>query len=118
MKPALQPRWQNNAPRIVITGAKGQLGQDLTVALQALGTVLPLGREHCDLSQPQHVPGVFAELPPDIMINAAAYTAVDRAEDEEALASRVNGTAVGVLAEQALKHQALLVHYSTDYVFD
>ncbi|MFN5080462.1 MAG: dTDP-4-dehydrorhamnose reductase [Burkholderiales bacterium] len=118
MKPALQPRWQSNAPRIVITGAKGQLGQDLTLALQALGTVLPLGREHCDLSQPQHLPAVFDEIKPDIILNAAAYTAVDRAEDEEALASRVNGTAVGVLAEQALKHQALLVHYSTDYVFD
>ena len=118
MKPDLQPRWQKKAPRIVITGAKGQLGQDLTLAMQALGTVLPLGREHCDLSQPQHLPAVFDELKPDIILNAAAYTAVDRAEDEEGLATLVNGTAVGVLAEQALKHQALLVHYSTDYVFD
>lgn len=118
MKPDLQPRWQKKTPRIVITGAKGQLGQDLTLAMQVVGTALPLGREHCDLSQPQHLPALFDELKPDIIINAAAYTAVDRAEDEEGLATLVNGTAVGVLAEQALKHQALLVHYSTDYVFD
>jgi dTDP-4-dehydrorhamnose reductase len=118
MKTKPQAPEHGCAPRIVITGAQGQLGQELAHTLQALGTVLPLGREHCDLSQPQHLPALFNALKPDIIVNAAAYTAVDKAEEEEALATRVNGTAVGVLAEQARQHHALLVHYSTDYVFD
>ena len=104
--------------RILLTGANGQVGWELARSLMPLGEVVALNRQQCDLSQPQTLAGVIDALKPQIIVNAAAYTTVDKAEDEEALATRINGTAVGVLAEQARKHRALLVHYSTDYVFD
>jgi len=86
--------------------------------LAAVGDVIALDRKACDLSRPGDLPGLIGEAQPDIIINAAAYTAVDQAEEEEKLATLVNGTAVGVLATEARKRGALLLQYSTDYVFD
>jgi dTDP-4-dehydrorhamnose reductase len=104
--------------RLVITGASGQVGWELARALAPLGSVIALDRRQCDLSQPERLPGIMRDLKPDIIVNAAAYTAVDDAEREEKLALTVNGTAAGVLAHEAEKIGALFVHYSTDYVFD
>jgi dTDP-4-dehydrorhamnose reductase len=84
----------------------------------ALGDIIAFDRVQCDLSRPDLLPSLIQDTKPDIIVNAAAYTAVDQAEDEERLATIVNGTAVGVIAEEARKRGALMVHYSTDYVFD
>jgi dTDP-4-dehydrorhamnose reductase len=83
-----------------------------------LGEVIALDRSQADLSRPESLRKIVQEISPDVIVNAAAYTAVDKAEEEEALATIINGTSVGVLAEEAKKHNALLIHYSTDYVFD
>jgi len=104
--------------KIMLTGANGQVGWELARSLMPLGEVVALTRNQCDLSRPETIPGVVQQIKPDIIVNAAAYTAVDKAEQEEALATTINGTAVGVLAEQAKAHNALLIHYSTDHVFD
>jgi dTDP-4-dehydrorhamnose reductase len=104
--------------RLVITGAGGQVGGQLAGSLAALGDAIALDRRQCDLSRPEQLPAVIREFRPDVIVNAAAYTAVDEAEREEALAATVNGTAVGVIAEEARRAGALMVHYSTDYVFD
>jgi dTDP-4-dehydrorhamnose reductase len=114
--------------RLLLTGANGQVGRELRRALQPIGTVIASSRdgrlhdggvgETLDLAQPETLTGVLDRLAPSIIINAAAYTAVDRAESEPALAQRVNAEAVGVLARWAAAHEALIVHYSTDYVFD
>ena len=104
--------------RLMLTGANGQVGWELKRSLTALGEVIALDRNGCDLSQPLDLPSIVHELKPDIIVNAAAYTAVDKAEQEEQLATVVNGTAAGVLAEEARKSGVLLIHYSTDYVFD
>jgi dTDP-4-dehydrorhamnose reductase len=87
-------------------------------ALAALGDVLALDRAGADLSRPESLPDVVREARPDVIANAAAYTAVDRAESERELAFRVNAESVGVLARCAAERGAMLVHYSTDYVFD
>jgi dTDP-4-dehydrorhamnose reductase len=104
--------------RILILGAQGQLGIELQKSFGDAGEVTALGRDKCDLSRPETIPAVIADLRPEIILNAAAYTAVDRAESEPELAMKVNGEALGVLADDARKQDALLVHYSTDYVFD
>src|SRR5262245_3149765 len=104
--------------RLMVTGANGQVGWELERSLVALGSVVVLDRRQCDLSRPERVPKLIRSLKPDVIVNAAAYTAVDEAEREEALATTVNGTAVGVMAQEACRIGALLVHYSTDYVFD
>jgi dTDP-4-dehydrorhamnose reductase len=104
--------------RLLLTGANGQVGWELRLSLKDLGEVVALDHMACDLSRPQDLPRIIRELKPDIIVNAAAYTAVDRAEKEEDLARVVNGAAVGVLGEEARKLGALIVHYSTDYVFD
>ena len=77
-----------------------------------------MDRNGCDLSRLQDLPRIIRKTRPDIVLNAAAYTTVDKAEDEEALATMINGTAVGVIAEEVRKLGSLLIHYSTDYVFD
>jgi dTDP-4-dehydrorhamnose reductase len=102
----------------LLTGANGQIGWELGRSLSPLGEVIALGRDQCDLAQPERLPSVLRDVNPDIIVNAAAYTAVNNAEREEALASTVNGKSVGVLAEEARRAGAVLVHYSTDYVFD
>lgn len=104
--------------KIMLTGANGQVGWELSRSLMPLGEVIALTRTQCDLSRPETIPRIVQEIKPDLIVNAAGYTAVDKAEEEEALATTINGTAVGVLAEQAKKRNALLVHFSTDYVFD
>jgi dTDP-4-dehydrorhamnose reductase len=104
--------------KLMVTGANGQVGWELRRSLAALGTVTALDRSQCDLSQPERLPDLVRSLKPDVIVNAAAYTAVDDAERDETLATAVNGTAAGVLAQEAARTGALLVHYSTDYVFD
>lgn len=104
--------------KLLVTGATGQVGWELARSLLPLGEVVAVDRTRCDLSRPEPLPPLMREVRPDVIVNAAAYTAVDRAERDEALATVVNGTAVGVLAEEARNIGALLVHYSTDYVFD
>jgi dTDP-4-dehydrorhamnose reductase len=104
--------------KIMITGPTGQVGWELAPPLGALGEVVALDRSALDLADPDAIRARVRELRPDVIVNAAAYTAVDRAESEPALALAVNGRAPGVLAEEAKALGALLVHYSTDYVFD
>lgn len=104
--------------KLLITGANGQVGWELSRSLMPLGQVVSLGRDRFDLAHPERLPSVVRDVRPDVIVNAAAYTAVDKAEDEEDLALAVNGKSVGVLAEEASRLGALLIHYSTDYVFD
>lgn len=104
--------------RLLVTGANGQVGWELARSLMPLGEVIALDRNRCDLSRPETLAELVAGLAPDVIVNAAAYTAVDKAEAEEAVATTINGTAVGALACAARAAGALLVHYSTDYVFD
>ena len=104
--------------RLLLTGANGQVGWELRRSLSGVGDMFAMDRTACDLSRPQDLPGIIREAKPDVIVNAAAYTAVDKAEQEEELATLVNGTAVGVIAEEARRLNALLIHYSTDYVFD
>lgn len=104
--------------RILLLGKDGQVGWQLQRSLAPHGEVVACGRAQCDLADPDRIRSVVRELRPDIIVNAAAYTAVDRAESEPELAHRINAVAPGVLAEEAARSGALLLHYSTDYVFD
>ena len=104
--------------KILLLGKNGQLGWELHRSLLPLGSIIALDRKQCDLSCPEKIPDVVSAIQPEAIVNAAAYTAVDKAEDEEELATAINGTSVRVLAEEAQKMKALLVHYSTDYVFN
>lgn len=103
---------------ILLTGKTGQVGHELVTALAPLGRVIAVGRDRLDLTQPDSIVRCVRETAPDIIVNAAGYTSVDGAESETALARQVNATAPGILAEEAKRAGALLVHYSTDYVFD
>jgi dTDP-4-dehydrorhamnose reductase len=105
-------------PTILVTGAGGQLGFELAHALAAHGDVVATGRERLDLADPDAIVAAVRGAKPQLIVNAAAYTAVDRAETEKALAHAVNGRAPGILAEEAKRIGAVLIHYSTDYVFD
>jgi dTDP-4-dehydrorhamnose reductase len=105
-------------PKILLTGKNGQLGDDLRQILPRLGELIATDREQCDLSRPAEIRNLIRELRPALIVNAAAYTAVDQAEQEEALARAINSEAPAVMAEEARKIGAALVHYSTDYVFD
>lgn len=104
--------------RILLTGVNGQLGSELQGTLASLGEVVAVGRDRLDLSQPETIPGVVEEIHPDLIVNCAAYTAVDKAETEVELAHTVNAIAPGTLAKTAAKLEATLLHISTDYVFD
>jgi dTDP-4-dehydrorhamnose reductase len=104
--------------RILLTGKNGQVGAELQRALPVLGEVIALGRQDLDLASPDVLRRTVRDTKPDVIVNAAAYTAVDRAESEPELAAAVNGNAPGILAEEAQRSGAFLVHYSTDYVFD
>jgi dTDP-4-dehydrorhamnose reductase len=103
---------------IVVIGTNGQVGWELVRALQPLGQVTGLSRSELDITDDASVKGMFGDIGPDVVINAAAYTAVDRAEEEEERARAVNVDAVAALAALAEKNGCLLIHYSTDYVFD
>lgn len=104
--------------KILLAGINGQLGQELHPMLVKLGDVTWVDRETLDLSQPDMIRQVIGEVKPDSIVNACAYTAVDKAESESDLAMAVNGSGVGILAAEALKLGARLIHVSTDYVFD
>jgi dTDP-4-dehydrorhamnose reductase len=104
--------------RILLTGTSGQVGGALRVALNAIDTVAAVDRSHLDLSLPATIPRVLSEVAPDLIINPAAYTAVDRAEDEVKIAYRVNAEAPGDIAAWASARGIPLIHFSTDYVFD
>lgn len=105
-------------PRFLITGANGQLGFELQRALAPLGDVAACGRDACNLSNPDSIRDAVRAAKPDVIFNPGAYTAVDKAESEPDLACAVNATAPGILGEEAAKLGALVIHYSTDYVFD
>ncbi|SIT21109.1 dTDP-4-dehydrorhamnose reductase [Achromobacter sp. MFA1 R4] len=104
--------------RIVLLGKNGQVGHELQRALLPLGEVLAFGRDECDLASPASLEAVLRDAAPQVIVNAAAYTAVDKAESDQDTARLVNADAVGVLADYCASTGALLVHYSTDYVFD
>jgi len=103
---------------ILVTGATGQIGYEAVRCLTPLGTVVGLTRADLDLADPVAVRDAVRRLRPRVIVNAAAYTAVDRAETEPELVETVNVDAPQILAEEAKRLGALLVHYSTDYVFD
>lgn len=105
-------------PRILITGAEGQLGWELQRTFAALGEIVALDRNGLDLASPDAILDRCREIEPSLILNAAAYTAVDKAESEAELAMSINGIAPGVLAEEANRLDVPLIHYSTDYVFD
>jgi dTDP-4-dehydrorhamnose reductase len=104
--------------RILLIGKTGQVGWELQHSLPPLGPVIALDRTQMDLTRPDSIRRTIRDAAPDIIVNAAGYTAVDKAESEPDLAMQVNAVAPGVMAEEAKRMNALLVHYSTDYVFD
>lgn len=104
--------------RVLIVGAAGQLGRELQRSFADFGTISAVDRESIDLAVPEHIRALVQQMKPSVILNAAAYTAVDRAESEPELAKAINAEAPRVLAEEARQKGALLVHYSTDYVFD
>lgn len=103
---------------ILLLGANGQVGWELRRALAPLGPVRALERAEADLADADTLRRAVRETAPSLIVNAAAYTAVDRAEEDEALAQAINADAPGLLAEEAKRLGIALVHYSTDYVFD
>ncbi|ABE29196.1 dTDP-4-dehydrorhamnose reductase [Paraburkholderia xenovorans] len=108
----------SSVPILLVTGSRGQVGFELRRSLASLGNVVALDRSVCDLRSPDSIRSVVREVQPDVIVNPAAYTAVDAAENDAELAYAINGVAAGVLAEEAKSLGGLLVHYSTDYVFD
>jgi len=104
--------------KILLLGRDGQVGGQLLPRLETLGTVTACGRGEADLERPADLAALVLDARPDAIVNAAAYTAVDKAEAESARARLVNAEAVAVLADAARRTGALLVHYSTDHVFD
>ncbi len=103
---------------ILLTGKTGQVGHELQYTLAPLGNVVALDRSRMDLTHPDSIRSAVRMIAPRILVNAAAYTAVDKAESEADMAMQVNGVAPGILAEEAKRLNALFLHYSTDYVFD
>ena len=103
---------------ILLAGGTGQVGSELRTTLVPYGRVIAPGRDRMDLADPDSIRSALREARPDVIVNAAGHTAVDRVEAEPELAMRVNGAAPGVMAEEARRGGALFVHYSTDYVFD
>ena len=105
-------------PRILLVGRIGQVGWELRRTLAPMGQIVCVDYPEIDLTADDSIRRWVREIRPDIVINAAAYTAVDKAESEPDKAMKINGAAPGILAEEAKKLGALMVHYSTDYVFD
>src|SRR3982751_4766633 len=108
----------SRAPRLLLIGAQGQLGRELAATLAPLGDVIAGGRAAVDLEDGRALRGALAAHAADAIVNAAAYTAVDRAETERERAYAVNAEAPSLMAQHARAHGAILIHYSTDYVFD
>jgi len=114
----LTPGANDAQPTILLLGAGGQLGRELAAVLPACGSTIALDRAALDLTDPDAIARTVRDVKPLFVVNAAAYTEVDRAEDERERAFAVNAVAPGVLAEEACRARSVLVHYSTDYVFD
>lgn len=104
--------------RILVFGRSGQLGSALLRSLRPCGLVIPAGRESADLESPKEIRRLLRNVQPDVIVNAAAYTDVDRAEAEPKIVRAVNGVAPRVMAEEALRSQSVFIHFSTNYVFD
>lgn len=104
--------------RILLTGKNGQIGAELAAILPRLGEVAAFGRRELDLSKPDQIRRAIRDVQPTLIVNAAAYTSVDQAESEQAQARIINADAPALMAEEAKKIGAALVHFSTDYVFD
>ena len=104
--------------KILLLGSNGQLGQELNLSLSCMGQLQASGRSDIDLTNLDSICTATRQYNPDLIVNAAAYTSVDKAEDEPEIAFRVNAEAVDVLASEARKNNSWLIHYSTDYVFD
>lgn len=104
--------------RILITGINGQVGFELQRSLAPLGDIFAVSRLDLDLTNQAGIDALLDKLRPDVIVNPAAYTAVDKAESDEVIAMKVNAFAPEVMAKWVEKNNALLVHYSTDYVFD
>ncbi|MEM8672259.1 MAG: dTDP-4-dehydrorhamnose reductase [Cyanobacteria bacterium P01_G01_bin.67] len=104
--------------RVLLTGISGQVGQELQRTLTTLGEVIGVSRQDLDLSQPEQIQQRIAEIKPDIIVNAAAYTAVDQSESEPDLAMTINATAPKAIATAAQDIGAIVLHISTDYVFN
>jgi dTDP-4-dehydrorhamnose reductase len=104
--------------KILLTGKTGQVGYQLERSLQGLGEVVSINTAQMNLTDLEQVRDVIRSVKPNLIVNPAAYTAVDLAESEQALAMRINGDAPGVMAEEARRLGAAMIHYSTDYVFD
>ena len=100
--------------KILLTGINGQVGQELQQTLIPLGEIIGVNRQQLDLTKPKQIQEAIANIQPKIIINAAAYTAVDKAETEAELAMAINATAPKLIAEAASKINALVVHISTD----
>ena len=107
-----------NLMKILLTGKNGQVGFELQRALAPLGEVVAVDLDECDLSNADAIRRLVAEVRPQVIVNPAAYTAVDKAESEPGLAQAINAAAPGILGEEAARLGALVIHYSTDYVFD
>jgi dTDP-4-dehydrorhamnose reductase len=105
-------------PRVLVTGADGQVGRALLQSFAGSAEVIGCNRASLDLANPDQIREKVRAIAPDIIVNAGAYTAVDRAESERDLAFAINARAPGILAEEAQRASALLIHYSTDYVFN
>ena len=105
-------------PAILLIGTNGQVGRELNGMLPRIGEVTALDRQRLDLTQPEEIRRAIRAFHPAFIVNAAAYTAVDKAESEESVARAINTEAPAVMAEEAKKIGASLIHYSTDYVFD
>ncbi|MFP5423303.1 MAG: dTDP-4-dehydrorhamnose reductase [Gammaproteobacteria bacterium] len=104
--------------KVLLLGQHGQVSQELQRALHGAAELTVLGREQLDLAQPERIRQQVQHLRPELIINAAAHTAVDQADSEPELAFAINATAPGILAEAAAELSVPLIHYSTDYVFD
>jgi dTDP-4-dehydrorhamnose reductase len=103
---------------IMITGATGQIGSALIKSLGAGSSIMAAGRNELDLAQPGQIASTLDRIGPDLIVNAAAYTAVDRAEDDREMAFRINAEAPGAMASWAARRGVPVIHFSTDYVFD
>ncbi len=104
--------------KILVTGKNGQLGFELIRSLAPLGTVVGIDIDECDLQDVSAIEKLLDNVKPDLIVNPAAYTAVDKAETEAALAHAINAQAPEVMAQYAARHNIPIIHYSTDYVFD
>ena len=108
----------NKHSRILIFGKNGQVGYELCRTLSTLGELHAVDIDECDLTDKASITGTLDRFRPTVIANAAAYTAVDKAESERELAFKLNANAPGIMADWAVKHNSLMIHYSTDYVFD